>query len=293
MDKVSVIMSSYNHASFIMEAIESVRRQTYQNWELIIVDDGSDDGTAEVVSGIADERIQFYNAGRIGNGSKIKNIGFRIASGELIAFIDSDDLWSDTKLEKQVAALKQFPEAGFSLTGGYNFKNANVPVEYFYKQKEGIRYDNVFLSCFKSEVAGFTQALMVRRDCLNSTNLFNEDDSFSDMEFILSLARSFKAVILYEVLFFRRLHGTNYSSEQQINWHYKGLKMIRFYKSALPSKVFRQSLFLSYINLGEKFLKQKNNINAIIQFLKAWTYKPFSIIPVKKIAKAMLAVFKK
>ncbi len=286
-------MSSYNHASFIMESIESVRRQTYKNWELIIVDDGSDDSTAEVVSGITDERIQFYNPGRLGNGSKIKNIGLGIASGELIAFIDSDDLWSETKLEKQVAALREFPEAGFSLTGGYNFRNASEPVEYFYGQKEGMRYDNIFLSCFKSEVAGFTQALMVRKDCLDATGIFNEDDSFSDMEFILSLARRFKAVILYELLFFRRLHGTNYSSEQQISWHYKGLEMIRHYKSELPYKVFAQSLFLSHINLGEKFLKQKKSVNAMLQFCKAWAYKPFSSIPLKKLAKAILAVFKK
>ena len=134
---VSIILPTFNRAKFIVETIESIRNQTYQNWELIIVDDGSDDNTEGLISKINDERIQFYKAGRIGINGKIKNIGLKIASGELIAFIDSDDLWASTKLEKQVTALQQYPEAGFSLTGGYNFKKPSEPIDYFYQQREG------------------------------------------------------------------------------------------------------------------------------------------------------------
>ena len=118
-------MPTYNRAAYIMETIESIRNQTYQNWELIIVDDGSDDNTEEIIEEIKDSRIRFYKAGRIGIPSKIKNIGLENATGEIIAFIDSDDLWAQTKLEKQLIALQQYPGAGFSLTGGYNFKNLN------------------------------------------------------------------------------------------------------------------------------------------------------------------------
>lgn len=75
----------------------------------------------------------------IGVVGKIKNIGIEKSNGELNAFIDSDDLWTKTKLEKQVAALQQNPEAGFSLTRGYNFRESNKPLEYFYKQNEGLK----------------------------------------------------------------------------------------------------------------------------------------------------------
>ena len=286
--KVSIIMPTFNRAAYILETIVSIQHQTYQNWELIIVDDGSDDNTEEIIAGLKDERIQFHKAGRIGTGGKIKNIGMEKSCGDLIAFIDSDDLWAATKLEKQVVSLQQYPEAGFSLTGGYNFTKIDEPVEYFYKQKEGIRYDDVFVSCFKSEVAGFAQALMFRKEWVAVTGAFKEQNSFSDMEFILCLASRFRAVILFEPLFYRRLHNTNDSS---LNWEkrqYEGFEMMSSYKNFLPPKVLKDFLFRSYMNFGEKYLKHSKNGKAIHQFFKAWKIKPFSIIPPKKLAKAVL-----
>src|SRR6476620_12184719 len=95
--KISILMPTYNRGAFIGETIESILKQTYQNWELIIVDDGSDDNTEELVLQVKDQRIQFYKAGRVGINGKIKNIGVEKASGDLISFIDSDDLWAETK----------------------------------------------------------------------------------------------------------------------------------------------------------------------------------------------------
>jgi glycosyltransferase involved in cell wall biosynthesis len=257
------------------------------------VDDGSTDNTELIVSGFSDERIRFYKAGRIGINGKIKNIGLSKANGDLIAFIDHDDLWAQDKLEKQLMALQEYPDAGFCLTGGYNFKKPGEPFEYFYKTRDGIRYDNVFFSFFNSELAGFTQALMLRKESIATIGVFKEDNSFSDVEFILSLAKRFKAVILYEPLLFRRLHDANYSNEQQINWHYKGIAMIKSYRALLPPKIFAESLYMSYINLGEKYLQQKKNAKAMLQFFNAWSRKPFSIIPLKKTAKAVLSGLKK
>ncbi len=291
--KVSIIMATYNRAGYIAETIESIRRQTYSNWELIIIDDGSDDNTEEIVNRIADNRIQFYKAARTGIASKVKNMGLQKASGELIAFMDSDDLWAPAKLEKQLAALHQYPEAGFSLTGGYNFRNINEPLEYFYKQREGIKYGDVFIGLFKSEVSATMPALVAKKECVEATGGFKEGFSHCDLDFILSLAGSFKAVILYEPLFYRRLHDTNTSS---INWmerQYRGFSMIRSYKNELPPKVFNDSLFKAYISFGENCLKRKKRVKAMNQFFNAWIYKPFNIIPLKKIIKTILSVFKK
>lgn len=293
--KVSIILPTYNRAEFIVETIVSIRNQTYQNWELIIVDDGSDDNTEEIVKKIEDSRIQFYKAGRIGIGSKIKNIGLGKVNGELIAFIDSDDLWAQTKLEKQLIALQQYPEAMFSLTGGYNFRKLDEPLEYFYKQKGRVKYGNIFISLFKSEIAGFTQALLFRKDCINISGFFDETKPFSDYDFILSLSIHFKAIVLYEPLFYRRLHDTNDSSANQVKRHYEGLETIRKYKNnkMLPAAIARNALFRSNINFGENYLLYNERGKAVKQFFKAWKNKPFSIVPFKKTAKAMLHFFKK
>jgi glycosyltransferase involved in cell wall biosynthesis len=291
--KVSVIIPTYNRAAYIGETIESIQKQTYTNWEIIIIDDGSDDNTEEIVEKINDNRIRFYKAGRIGVGSKIKNIGMEKAKGELIAFIDSDDLWAPAKLEKQITALQQYPEAGFSLTGGYNFKTINEPLEYFYKQREGLKYGNVFIACFKSEIAATTPTLILKKECLQVTGGFKEIKPLSDVDFILSLAHSFNAVILYEPLFYRRLHDTNYSS---VNWekrHYQGIEMIRSYKGSLPSEVVNESLFKSHVNFGEHYLLHKESRKAARQFFNAWMNRPFSIVPLKKMGKAVLYAFKK
>ncbi|HMK27957.1 MAG TPA: glycosyltransferase family 2 protein [Chitinophagaceae bacterium] len=290
--KVSIIMPTYNRSGLIMETIESIRDQTYSNWELVIVDDGSDDNTEEIIAQLKDERIQFHKAGRTGIGGRIKNIGLRMAKGELIAFIDSDDLWATTKLEKQIEALKQYPEAGFCLTGGYNFREPGKPEAFFYKQTEGIKYDNIFLSFFESGLAIFTQALMLRRECLAVSGYFQDTRSFvdGDLDFMIKLARNFKAIILYEPLLFRRLHDANLTTLNWIRSHEEGITIISSYldDKELPPNMVRNVLFRSHIHFGERCLVYKKRGKAIRSFLKAWQYKPLSIVPLKKTAKAVL-----
>jgi ADP-heptose:LPS heptosyltransferase/GT2 family glycosyltransferase len=286
--EISIIMPTYNRAKFIGETIKSIQSQTYPNWELIIIDDGSDDDTEKIISEINDKRIKFYKAGRIGMSAKIRNFGLEKAAGEFIAFADSDDLWAPRKLEKQLNAFQQYPEAGFCLTGGYNFKKQNEPLEYFYRQREGVRYGNLFIAFFNSEAAATTPTLMVKKECLKITGLLDETKPVPHVDFILSFALHFKGIILYEPLFYRRLHDSNYSSLNAIKRHNDGIRMIRSYKKFLPHKLLVDSLFRSHINFGEKCVADNNRKQAISQFLQAWKRKPFSIIPLKKIAKTFL-----
>ncbi|MFL5773177.1 MAG: glycosyltransferase family 2 protein [Flavisolibacter sp.] len=292
--KVSIIIPTYNRAGYIIETVESIRRQTYTNWELIIVDDGSEDNTDELVAALKDERIQFHKAGRIGINGKIKNIGLKIAGGDFIAFNDSDDLWSETKLEKQLAALDEYPEAGFSLTGGYNFRKLQEPLEYFYKQQNGINYGNILVPLFRSEVSALTPSLLFRRKCLDIAGYFNENETFSDSEFILSLATHFKAVVLYEPLFFRRIHSDNHNSENWLDGYKQKIIIIDKYKKEqlVPMDILRQAAFHLYVNFGEDYLKRNNPKKAIGKFFRACLNKPWSIVPFKKSVKAVLQLFK-
>ena len=290
--KVSIILPTYNRAGLIMETIESIRHQTYSNWELIIVDDGSDDNTAEIILQLKEERIHFIKAGRIGIGGKIKNLGLEKANGEFIAFNDSDDLWDKTKIEKQVAALQENSEAGFCLTGGYNFRKIGEPIDSFYKQKEGSRFDNVFTLVFKSQVAAFVQALMIRKSCLRITGTFKEQKSFSDVDFIVSLALNFKAIIIYEPLVFRRLHDENYISSTWEKSYHEGRAIINENKNLLPAETYKDAMFRFHTNFGETCLRYKKKRKALNNFFKAWKYKPVSIIPFKKAAKTVLYFLK-
>lgn len=104
---VSVIMPSYNTGEFISKSIKSVQEQTYTNWELLIVDDCSDDNTDEEVNGFEDDRIHYFkNESNLGAAIS-RNRALRLAKGRWIAFLDSDDLWLPDKLEKQVSFMIQ------------------------------------------------------------------------------------------------------------------------------------------------------------------------------------------
>lgn len=103
---VSIIMPSYNTAQYISEAIESVLAQTYPYWELIIIDDGSTDGTYEVIkSYLTDARIRYIQNLKNRGAAVSRNIGLSEAKGRWIAFLDSDDLWFPDKLKKQIGFM--------------------------------------------------------------------------------------------------------------------------------------------------------------------------------------------
>lgn len=113
---VSIIMPSYNTASFIEETIQSVLNQTYTNWELIIVDDCSTDNTDEVLENIKDSRIRYFKNDKNSGAAVSRNKALREAKGQWIAYLDSDDLWMPEKLEKQIHFME---------TNGYAFSYTN------------------------------------------------------------------------------------------------------------------------------------------------------------------------
>lgn len=113
---VSIIMPSYNTASFIEETIQSVLNQTYTKWELIIVDDCSTDNTDEVLENIKDSRIRYFKNDKNSGAAVSRNKALREARGQWIAYLDSDDLWMPEKLEKQIHFMEN---------NGYAFSYTN------------------------------------------------------------------------------------------------------------------------------------------------------------------------
>ena len=140
---VSVIVPAYNAEKFVAETIESVQAQTYTHWELIIVDDGSTDQTADIIKEyvIKDSRIQYcYQTN--GRQGKARNYAISKAKGTLLAFIDADDLWHPQKLEKQIHIFEEYPQVDLVYTNGISFMDTIKKVIHTHQEPTGLREIN-------------------------------------------------------------------------------------------------------------------------------------------------------
>jgi glycosyltransferase involved in cell wall biosynthesis len=112
---ISVIISAYNVAGFVREAVDSALAQTFRDIEVIVVDDGSTDGSAETLDGLDDPRLRVIRECH-GGSAAARNAGLRLASGELVAFLDGDDRWAPQNLERQSAFLESHPEVDMTFS---------------------------------------------------------------------------------------------------------------------------------------------------------------------------------
>lgn len=127
-EMVSIIVPVYRADAYIAETIEMVRRQTYNNWELILVDDCSTDNSADIIQGMQSshetERIRLIRKERNEGAAKARNTGIEAAKGQYIAFLDADDIWLPDKLERELAFMKE-KQAAFAFTA-YEFGDENA-----------------------------------------------------------------------------------------------------------------------------------------------------------------------
>lgn len=189
--KVSVIIPTYNRSHFIKDAVESVFNQTYSNFELIVIDDGSTDNTKEVLAEYGDKLQYVYqnNQGR----SAARNLGISFAKGEYIAFLDSDDVWFADKLERQVPVLESAPENVVLVHGykcivdknlqpilGWELKLRNL---YALAERGEETYENYLHSnCI------FTSTILVRKSIIRQIGGYDTSlTSIEDLDFYLRL----------------------------------------------------------------------------------------------------------
>jgi len=174
---VSVILATYNRAAFISQAIESVLAQTFTDFELIIIDDGSTDGTDDVVKRYDDPRI-IYKWVENGERSRARNIGIGLSNGRYIAFLDSDDWYLPHKLAVQVAALEANPDVGMAL-GGWKIVN-----ELGEKVMDVLPWKEIpaqpTLEDWLFAVTATPITLLIRKEYLDRVNGFDVDLSYSE-----------------------------------------------------------------------------------------------------------------
>lgn len=197
---VSVIVPTYNREGMIVRAVNSVLEQTYKNLECIIVDDGSQDNTKEVVSRIKDTRVRYIKLEKNSGPSVARNAGIRESRGSYIAFHDSDDLWLPDKLEMQMERLEYEAEAGM------------VYCSYLYR-KDGKEFQIPSDSCASAELEGYifdslwnnnkigAPTILVKRECIETCGGFAEGlRSLEDWEFVLRIAQKYKIAYVDKIL---------------------------------------------------------------------------------------------
>lgn len=199
---VSVIIPTYNRANSVEMSIQSVLDQTWQNFEIIVVDDGSTDNTRQVVEHFSDDRIRYICMEKNGGASRARNEGIRQTKCEFIAFLDSDDEWLPQKLEKQMQVMLQ----------------ASEKVGLVYCRMRGCRKDGSFIYCpelsqkkeqlegnllgnlVESNVIG-TPAMLIRKKCLDQTGGFDEGlRCLEDWELVLRIAEKWEIGFVDETL---------------------------------------------------------------------------------------------
>ena len=207
---VSIIMPSYNAARFIGESINSVLLQTYSNWELLIVDDCSKDNSVEVVRKFAniDKRVVLFSLEKNVGAAAARNVAIEHAQGQYIAFLDSDDVWDEYKLEKQLAFMKQYSYA-FTFSNYYIMEENGKKTENIVKVPSSLSYRqylrNTIIGCL---------TVIIDRQQTGDFKMPLIKSSHDMALWLLIMKRGFKAYGLKDVLAGYRLVSTSNTAKK-------------------------------------------------------------------------------
>ena len=199
---VSVIVPVYNRARFLRDALESIYSQTYRSFEVVVVDDGSTDDSAEVARSFPGVRCLTQTNQGV---SVARNVGIQATRGELVAFLDSDDIWLPEKLQMQVDYLHSFLQVDYCLTYVKNFLEpgcacpAWLPARWLDEERPSMG----------------TSTLLTRRRVLNRIGLFDPSLKIGeDTDWLLRAQNAGHVhMVLRQLLLLRRVHADNLSAQ--------------------------------------------------------------------------------
>jgi len=218
--EVSVVIPTYNRAHLISRAIQSVLSQSYQNLEIVIVDDGSIDNTEEVIKSFKDGRIVYIRHDKNKGASAARNTGIKASKGKYIAFQDSDDEWFPDKLELQVKAFNtSSSKVGVVYCGFYRIeadKKIYIPGDNV-AQKEG----DIHNELLKGNFVG-TPAVLVKKECFKNVKYFNENmPALEDWELWIEFSKHYLFKYINKPLL------NSYSTPNSVNLNSKNLLKAR------------------------------------------------------------------
>lgn len=261
---ISIIIPTYNSAKFIVHALQSIFSQTYQDFEIIVIDDGSTDATKAVLEPYLDRLYYVYqeNAGE----SSARNHGLSLAKGEYIAFLDADDLYKPNKLERQLSVF---------------LKDSSIDV--VYNDVEVVDENLQFISILKSEEVYETEqdflcmllvrqivpgpaSIMLKRECIDSGIRYPEQyKNAEDYQFIIELAMHHRFKYLEEALYVYRRHSKNLTNnhEKQLKTEIEIIKKLGLEKLQHIVNLSNFAVLDKEFILAQIFMKIENWQDAI------------------------------
>ena len=226
MPKVSVIIPTYNYGQYIARAIDSVLNQTYQDFELIVVDDGSTDNTEEIIRTKQNDKIRYFYQENKGAPSA-RNKGIEESKGKYTAFLDADDEWFPSKLEKQIEKFqKASARVGLVYSG----------LIYIWKENEDKAIKivptlrgNIFVSFLKVTVLGSPTPL-IKKNCFQKAGLFDERlPSCQDWDMWLRISKYYEVDYVPEILAKHYIHKNQITEKFENKIHGREIMIEKYH----------------------------------------------------------------
>ena len=239
-------MTTFNRRELLSETVQSILDQSFTDFELIIVDNMSEEGTKEYVEGIEDARISYYRNPNHGVIATNRNYGIRLAKGKYVAFCDDDDLWLPNKLKIQIDALEKDKSAVMSYGQAESFLDGQVIKK---KMTNRLVVFNHYLNLLRGNYIA-NSSVLIQKSVFDKLGLLNESsDIREDYEMWVRVAKDFEIIEVPKVLIRYRLHANNVAGSKVKETK----RAIRTLRSL--SKTLHIPFYLYLPNLGIHYLK--------------------------------------
>jgi len=244
---ISVVVPTHNRAALLKETILSILNQTFNNFELIIVSDGSNDGTNEMVSKIKDARVRLITQDKSGQPAKPRNTGIKLAKGKYVALCDDDDLWEPNKLEIQIKNMEDNTYVDMCYTNGRVLKDGII-------QEGVLNRRKVFHNHFRELLYGNfipNSSVLIKKVIFDKVGLINVSDIFrgiEDYEFWLRLSYQGKLLYIDQPLIRYRVHSSNITYSRSLETA-RAIKVLKHVSGLIniPRILLMKTMFIQYI----------------------------------------------
>ncbi len=254
---VSVILNCYNGEKYLKEALSSVISQTYKNWELIFLDNRSNDNSKAILKSFKNKKFKYFKTSKHLSLYSARNLAIKKTRGEFISFIDSDDLWEKKKLQTQIKFFKNL-QVGVVYGNLFVKKKENVKKYY----NEYLKVGNIYKDLIKRYNIGILTVMIRKKILFKEKKLFNDNyNIIGDFDLFLRLSKKNYFQAVQQPVATYRIHEDNLSLKNRIlevkeykNWYKRNKQNLNHEEKNVIQKKINTSEFLSY-KFEKSFLK--------------------------------------